>query len=47
METTIMGSIGTIQGYLGLYRGHIGIMEKKIETTVMGLIWQFPKTRGL
>ena len=32
MEAT--GIIGFIQG---LYRGYIGIMEKKMETTIMGL----------
>ena len=30
METTIMGYI------LGLYWGYIGIMEKKMETTILG-----------
>ena len=31
METTIMGNIR-------LYRDYIGIMEKKMETTIMGYI---------
>ena len=34
METGIVGSIGVI---VGLYWGYIGIMEKKMETTVLGL----------
>ena len=25
------------RGYIGLYWGYIGIMEKKMETTIMGL----------
>ena len=33
METTIIGSIGLT----GLYWGSIGIMEKKMETTIIGL----------
>ena len=46
METTTMGlyrvlAVGFDWGYIGvmlrLYRGHIGIMEKKLETTIMGL----------
>ena len=30
METTTL--------YIGSYRGYIGIMEKKMETTIMGFI---------
>ena len=46
MESTIMGlyrvlALGFDWGYigvmLGLYRGYFGIMEKKLETTIMGL----------
>ena len=38
METT--GIIGILEGYIGiigLYRGSIIIMEKNMETTIMGL----------
>ena len=31
------GYLGLYRGYIGLYRGYIGIMEKKMETTKMGL----------
>ena len=29
---------GLYRGYIGLYWGYIGIMEKKMETTIMGYI---------
>ena len=35
---TAEGPLVSYMGYiLGLYRGYIGIMEKKMETTIMGL----------
>ena len=36
-----MGNIWAISlkgGYIGFYRGYIGIMEKKMETTIMGYL---------
>ena len=38
METTPMGYIGVIQGHMGLSGGYMGILEKKMETTIMGLL---------
>ena len=39
MMETIMGLYRDYIGYiLGLYRGYIGIMEKKMETSIVGYI---------
>ena len=32
-------------GSIGLYRGYVGIMEKKMETTIMGLGFRVPLSR--
>ena len=40
---SILGLHIGIMGYVGLYRVYVGIMEKKMETTIMGYIGFNPK----
>ena len=43
-----MEALGPFKGLyrviLGSYWGYIGIMEKKMETTIMGFYWGFNRT---